>query len=390
MTTLALTNLRVWDGDADTALPGVDSIRIAHGRIAWLGDRAGLAGTPARDLGGQTLLPGLIDAHVHLCLDPDVDDAHAQGAATAMDLAPLLPARALSMLRAGITTARDVGGGAWAELALRDSIAAGTVAGPRLLCSGQPITSPGGHCHFWGGEAAGLDAALQVLERQVAHGADLIKVMATGGNLTRGTRPVAAQFDAATLRGIVDAARARGRLVAAHCHGTAGIRNAAAAGVATIEHCSWLGSQGWHADYDAAIAAAIAAAGIAVSPTIHSGTARNLGRSGRAQRMQENLARMRAAGIRLIASTDAGIPGVRHDDLPRALPVFAALARMTPVEALRSATSASADALGIGKSTGRIRVGASADLLVVDGDPLADLAALARPSLVIARGVPLD
>lgn len=386
MAAVSFTNLRIWDGVANGYLEGADSLRIEAGRITWIGARADLADPQARDMSGQALIPGLIDAHVHMCLDPAIEDAALQGREDAATLIALLDARAAAMRRAGITTARDVGGGAWAELALRDRIAAGAVDGPRLLCSGQPITSPAGHCHFWGGEAADLEAALDVLERQISHHVDLIKVMATGGNLTRGTQPVAAQFDTPTLCGIVDAARGHGRPVAAHCHGTAGIRNAATAGVSTIEHCSWLGGNGWHADYDAEVAARIAANGIAVSPTINSGWARNLTRADYVQRIRDNFARMRAAGIRLIASTDAGIPGVYHDDLPRALPVFARYADLTPVQVLRCATSDAAAGLGLGDSVGRIDVGATADLLFIDGDPLADLAALTRPSLVITRG----
>ena len=107
--------------------------------------------------------------------------------------------RSEKMAMAGITTARDLGGGAWYELTLRDEIAAGQFTGPRLLCSGQPITSPQGHCHFWGGEAHNLEAAQAVLKRQVDKGVDLIKIMATGGRLTKGSEPLDAQFPQATM-----------------------------------------------------------------------------------------------------------------------------------------------------------------------------------------------
>ncbi|NJN52554.1 MAG: amidohydrolase family protein, partial [Gammaproteobacteria bacterium] len=161
---------------------------------------------------------------------------------------------------------------------MRDRIKRGELTGPRLVCAGQPVTSPMGHCHFWGGESADLAAALAVIARQAERGVDLIKVMATGGSMTKGSRPKDSQFDAATLAAIVAEAKARGYHVAAHCHGTEGIGFAVAAGVTTIEHCSWVGEAGWGRAYDANIAAAMAAAGVWVSPTINAGWSRFMGR----------------------------------------------------------------------------------------------------------------
>ncbi len=381
----AFTNLRIWDGVAETYLDA-DGLLIEDGRIVAVGE----APKDARDMGGLTVIPGLMDAHVHMVLDPDIRLALDQDKVSAEDLEVALRRRAEAMLRAGITTARDLGGGQWQELALRDAIAAGELPGPRLLCSGQPITSPQGHCHFWGGEAVDADAAIDVLRRQVEHRVDLIKVMATGGSLTPKSRPVDPQFDADVLKRIVDEAASHGHVVAAHCHGTAGIRNAVHAGVRTIEHCSWVGEAGWGTDYDAATAALIAEREIWVSPTINAGWKRFLGRPGTGERMRENFRRMRAAGVRLVASTDAGIPNVRHHDLGRALVPFADLAELSNLEALQSATSDAAEALGIDHLTGRIAPGYAADLLFVDGDPLADLEVLASPACVVARGRVVD
>jgi imidazolonepropionase-like amidohydrolase len=289
------------------------------------------------------------------------------------------------MVRAGITTARDLGGGEFGELELRDAINAGVHIGPRLLCAAQPITSPRGHCFFWGGEAATLAEAEMVLERQIARGADLIKVMATGGNMTPGSDPVAAQFDAETLAALVALARKHGRHVAAHCHGTAGIRNAVSAGVATIEHCSWRGVEGTGTDFDPELAAALATRGVFVSPTLNSGWRRHIGRDLEA-RLRANYAQMRSAGVRLIASTDAGIPGVVHTDLPSALATFSHFAGLTPVETLRAATSDCAEALGLGRTVGVLAPGFAADLLLVEGDPLTDLAVLTKPAAVFKDG----
>jgi imidazolonepropionase-like amidohydrolase len=305
-----------------------------------------------------------------------------------------MEARALAMLRAGITTARDLGGGAGHELELRDRIARGEVPGPRLLCAGQPVTSPRGHCWFWGGEARGEAELRAVVARQLERGADWIKVMATGGMLTRGSDPLRAQLDVAGLRTVVSAARAGGRRVAAHCHGTPGIRNAVAAGVATVEHCSFSGAEGFGSDFDPGLAHQIAARGVWVSPTVNAGWGGRARRDGTptrfAERMSRALGALRAAGARFVASTDAGIPNVAHDRLAEGLAVFAELSGLGPSGALRAATSSAAEALDLACETGRLAVGLAADVLVVEGDPLADLGALRRVRLVVARGRPVE
>ena len=371
-------NIRLWDGRGDD-YSDADSIAVEGETITAVGH--GLGG---EDCGGLTVVPGLIDAHVHMVLDPALRSLDAQLAEPAETTREKMRQRAAAMVRAGITTARDLGGGAWLELELRDRIEAGEIVGPRLLCAGQPITSIGGHCHFWGGEAATLADAQAIIERQRQHGVDLIKVMATGGMQTPGSQPKDAQFDQSTMSAIVAAANAHGYPVAAHCHGTPGIRNAAHAGVRSIEHCSWIGGDGKRGAFDPQTAREIARRGIWISPTVNAGW----GRFGPdfAAAVTANFRAMKAHGCALIASTDAGIPNVYHEDLAKALPVFARLAELSPVETLRSATSASARALGLEDTTGILREGASADLLFVRGDPLADLGALLDPALVVARG----
>ena len=372
------SNIRLWDGLGD-GYAEADSIAIDGARIAAIGHGFG-----GEDCRGATVVPGLIDAHVHMVLDPALRTLAEQLSEPAAVVREKMAARAEAMVRSGITTARDLGGGDHLELALRDDIDRGELPGPRLLCAGQPITSVGGHCHFWGGEAADLAGAAEVVERQWCRGADLIKVMATGGMQTPASQPKDAQFDAETMAAIVALAGERGLAVAAHCHGTPGIRNAAEAGVRTIEHCSWIGADGKRGEYDPAIAQTLADRGIFVSPTVNAGWAR-FGPAF-AARVAANFRGMKRHGCRLIASTDAGIPNVRHHDLARALPVFAQLAELSPRQTLRAATSVAAEALGLGGVTGALRPGRSADLLFVAGDPLADLAALADPLMVVARG----
>ncbi|TDJ38721.1 MAG: amidohydrolase family protein [Gammaproteobacteria bacterium] len=387
MASRCFTNLRVWDGVAAEYLDGM-SLRIDGSQIGFVGPGGAQgAAVELRDASGLTVIPGLIDAHVHMCLDPEIRDPMKQTSGSRTYELEAMRSRAVAMARAGITTARDLGGGKWYEFQIRDEITAGACEGPRLVCAGQPVTSPGGHCHFWGGEAEDAESAFEVIDRQVRRGSDLIKVMATGGTLTPGSTPKDAQFDRETLTSIVGEANRQGRHVAAHCHGTTGIANACDAGVRTIEHCSWVGEDGWGRNYDDAIARRIGERGVFVSPTINSGWRRRIGSSGEYEdRVRDNFRRLRAAGVQLIASTDAGIPGVFHDRLADALPVFAHFAGLSPRETLMSATSIGALGIGLDTLTGRIAAGLAADLLFVEGDPLNDLEVLLKPVAVLTAG----
>jgi len=383
-----LTNAKIWDGVSPT-LADADAIEIRDGRIQRLASTAEASGE-VFDCSGLTLIPGMIDAHVHMCLDPEIKDPLAQDQFTDDEIRSKISARAQEMLLAGITTARDLGGGKWLELDVRDRINQGDLVGTRLVCSGQPVTSVSGHCHFWGGEADNIQTAVEVIERQIAHKVDLIKIMATGGSLTPRSTPANAQFDAGEMATMVNLAKAKGYTVAAHCHGTNGIKNSAAAGVTTIEHCSWVGEQGWARDYDSDVVDTIVKNGVWISPTISVGWRRFIGSKTFEGLITDNYQKMKAAGAKLIASTDAGIPGVFHRDLPRAIPVFAHFAGLTPVEALRAATSDCAEAIGLKDEVGQIREGYSADIVGFEGNPLDDLGVLENPAFVMSRGKKVD
>ena len=383
MNATCLTDLRIWDGrdwlDAD-------AVRIEGEKISAVGDAQELSkGADAISCAGATAIPGLIDGHVHLELNPDHSKPPAGTDAAVYDH---MVERAEAMVRAGITTARDLGGGAWHELRLRDEIAVGRRTGPRLICAGQPITSVNGHCHFWGGSAGNLTEAKQVLTRQLEHQVDLIKVMATGGRLTGGSDPLIPQFDTATVSALVEMAHAHDKPVAAHCHGTPGIEVAARAGVDTIEHCSWVGEDGWASDYQHEVAEIILERGIWVSPTVNAGWQRMLdSKTGKVLgRVRNAYQKMLQMGVPFVASTDAGIPGVFHADLPQALVVFQQIAELTAEQTLISATSDAAIAIGVSHLTGRIAPGLAADLLLVDGNPLSALPAVTNPVGVWARG----
>jgi len=246
---------------------------IADGAVAVDGDRITYAGPAAAApdgvhvaLGDVTLMPGLIDMHVHLTFSAsgDVlgDYLHDSDAVRLLRGADA----ARRAVLAGITTVRECGGRNAQVFALRDAVRDGVLPGPRIIAAGASITTTGGHCWFFGLEADSADDLRRAVRAQVKAGADFIKVMATGGALTPSTNPVAPQYDEAQLQALVDDARRLGRRVSAHCHGTTGVLYAARAGVTTIEHCSFQTPTGL--EYDDAAAAAVQAAGCYVCPTL--------------------------------------------------------------------------------------------------------------------------
>jgi len=393
---VAINDVRVWDGVSDRCSSETQTLRIEQGRIAAIGrEPALLDGAEVLSFGSDcTALPGLIDGHIHLTLDPAIRDPEEQARKSSEQVREESEGRALAMLRAGITSTRDLGGASWIELELRDRIARGELPGPRLICAGQPVTRPEGHCFYWGGAAADLDGTRAVVQRQVERGVDWIKVMVTGGVITKGTTPKKAQYDASELRALREEAERHGRRVAAHCHGTEGIRNAVDAGLYTIEHCSWVGEKGFGSDFDPELAERIAELGICVSPTVNAGWKRFMEKDGKPTRffrnMREALTVLRERGARLIASTDAGIPGVEHHQLGSALAVFSRFADLDPAQTLRSATSGSAEVLGLAEETGALLPGLAADVLIVRGNPLQDLTTLEEPVAVFSRGRSVD
>lgn len=384
---------RVWKVDSDS-IPALSSpVRVRDGKIVAVGEAALAGDSTVRRIAlpGRVLVPGLIDAHVHLELDPSLRTPADQLAVPQDTLRAAMKTRARSMLFAGITTARDCGGGRHREHALRAQINAGEQLGPRLLCCGQPITTPGGHCEFWGGAVTTRVEIDRMIGLQVEAGSDWIKVMATGGVFTPNSRARDSQFDLPRLIAIVETAARAERSVAAHCHGTRGIADAVLAGVRTIEHASFAGPDGFGTAIDESLIKEMARRELWISPTVNAGWGRRiLNEHGEPseffKRMSTSLQMQRDHGVRFIASTDAGIPGVAHHDLVDGLLAFERFAGLRPVDVLRAATSEAASALGIAERTGRIAVGLSADFLILESDPLADLSVLRDPEVVVFRG----
>ncbi|MGH7912760.1 MAG: amidohydrolase family protein, partial [Candidatus Dormibacteraceae bacterium] len=307
-------------------------------RIEWVGRLAELtadrrAGASRAHYAGATILPGLIDSHVHLGFDGGPDPVQRMKGETDAEQLVLMLFSARELLGAGVTSARDLGARSFLDVTVKRAIADGLAEGPRLLTAARPITVTGGHCWFMGGEADGLDAIRHQVRLHHKMGADLIKVMATGGHMTKGSVPWHAQFDEGEMRALVSEAHRLEKKVAAHAHGTEGIRNAAAARVDTIEHCSWAaGSDA--SEYDPATADRIAEAGIHVCPTFNWRAQRMPGRwEGRAQRLDA----MHEAGVRIVAGTDSGINLTPHRQYVGGLEALEA-AGMPALEVLEAAT----------------------------------------------------
>ena len=337
--------------------------------------------TEVTDLGEDvTLLPGLIDAHVHLGFDASRDAVAQMRADSDATLLLRMRHAAQRALSAGITTVRDLGDRNYQGVVLRDWFRSGPEPGPEIIAAGPPITVTGGHCWFMGGEADGELEVRRAVRAHVKAGVDVLKIMATGGHMTHGTNPALPQFSVAEVRAAVDEAHRLGRGVTAHAHGPAGIAAVIEAGVDCIEHCSFRVDGGRAPD--TRLIEAIASGDIFVSPTV--------GTLGTGGALMESfvpiLAEMHRAGVRLIASTDAGISPLKpHDVLPHAV-VFLTRAGLSNAEALMAATSLAAEACGIADRKGSIAIGRDADLLAVSGDPLRDISALLNVRAVYRQG----
>ncbi|WP_411076249.1 amidohydrolase family protein [Streptomyces sp. cmx-4-7] len=361
-----------------------DSI-VAVGPHEQVVEQAG-ADVPRLDVDG-TVLPGLIDAHVHLAFDGGPDPVSTLQDSTDEVLFEDMRRRAAQLLFSGVTTARDLGDRNGLALRLAAEIDDRRTPGPRIVSAGTPATTKGGHCFFLGGEVSGEAEIRDLVRRNAAAGAGVIKAMATGGGLTKsGPKSAETQFTTEELAALVDEAHRAGLPVAAHAHGADGIAAAVEAGVDTIEHCTWMADDGG-LDFRPDVVQQIVDRGIAVCPAVspHWQMLPRIFGEERAQGMFELVRRMADSGVRLVAGTDAGVQRAGFDGLRTALSFYSHLG-LAPASIIDMATSEAAAALGLGSVTGRIAPGYRADLLLVDGDPLADLDALKNVRAVIASG----
>ena len=341
-------------------------------------------GSTVIDLPGATLLPGLVDTHVHLAFDASADPVGNLARRRGDEIAATMAAAGQAALCGGVTTVRDLGDHSYLSLGLR-----GQAGLPTVVAAGPPITTPGGHCHYLGGAVAPTCEGVRAAVREHAcRGVDVVKIMASGGNLTPGSRQDLAQFPPEVLRAAVDEAHRLGLPVTAHAHAVSAIADAIEAGVDGLEHVSFWTEEG--VDAPAGLIRLIAARQIAVGATLGMvpvpGMSPPPALAVRMPAMIANLRRLCESGALMVAGTDAGIAPVKPHDVVRYAPAALRQLGFSPADALRAITSVAAGVCGLGHRKGRIAPGFDADILAVDDDPIADPEALHRIRAVYARG----
>jgi imidazolonepropionase-like amidohydrolase len=398
---VVLKAARLFDGRSEKVqAPGLVVVR--GDRIVGVGPSATVPDDAVTlDLGDATLLPGLIDAHTHVTFE--LKDDWKQ---TELDgLKKPIPQLALEAslfarrtVEAGVTTVRDVGSGDLLDVGLRNAIAAGTVVGPRMLVAVNAIGATGGHCDATGyrpgalgkdsadGVADGPDAVRAMVRRQAKLGANLIKICASGGVLSESDAVDSPQMTQAEMEAAVDEAHALGRKVAAHSHGATAAKRAVRAGVDSIEHGSFLDDEALDL---------MKARGTTLVPTLYTvSRLQKLEAGGAPATVVEKARRAGAAlqrtfrraverGVRIGFGTDAGV--FPHGENVRELGLMVD-AGMRPVDALRAATGANAELLGIASEVGTLEVGKAADVIGVPGDPTRDVRLVEKVFLVVKGG----
>ena len=372
-------------------------VLVREGRIVEVGsgDATLPAGATHVDLKGMTLLPGLIDMHVHLDSDPTFG-GYTNLQFTDRFWSVLSVGHAQKTLMAGFTTVRNVGAGDWNDVGLRQAIDAGKLVGPRIVTAGHSFGATGGHCDstFFppsmeqksAFNADSPEEGRKRVRELRKYGAQVIKICATGGVFSRNTEPGQQQLSLAEMQAIVQEAHQWGLKVAAHAHGTAGIKDAIRAGVDTIEHASLIDDEGIRLakERGAWLSMDIYNTDYTQAEGKNNGVLEDNLRKDReiADLQRENFRRAHAAGAKMVYGTDAGI-------FPHGMNAgqFKVMVRygMTPVEAIRSATLNAAEALDR-KDVGVIEAGRWADLVAIAGDPTQDVALLESVPFVMKGG----
>jgi imidazolonepropionase-like amidohydrolase len=362
------------------------------------------SGSTVIDLSHATVLPGLIDCHVHLGARADRYEEIYRFKDTPFQSAFAATVHARKTLEAGFTSVRDVGSLPFLAVDLRNSINEGLVPGPRIVASGPPISITGGHgdlnnyspqtrVSMFPEErdfriADGVDQVRHVVRAQVKYGVDVIKILATGGVLSKGDSPGAPQYTLEELKAAADEAHMAGRKIAAHAHGAQGIRNAILAGIDSIEHASLIDDEGirlakergtylvmdiYNDDY---------ILGKAIEFGLPQENVEKEKMVGRLQR--ESFERAVKAGVKMAFGTDAGV--YPHGDNAKQF-FYMVKFGMTPAQAIRAATSNAADLIGRAKDVGTLETGKYADLIAVAANPLQDVRALENVGFVMKGGV---
>ena len=403
--TVAIRAARLIDGTG--AAPVANGVVVVTGnRIVGVGRHGSVtipAGARVIDLGNATLLPGFIDMHTHIIgrglADPASDNAIARDYASLGAIIGVENAR--RTLMAGFTTIRNLGAPNFDDMALRAAIDAGIVPGPRMQAAGHSLGITGGHCDENGfrpglfdadyrkGIADGADAVRAAVRYQVKYGADVIKTCATGGVLSEVAGLAVSQYTLGELQVMVEEANKLGRRVAAHAHATEGIKTAIRAGVASIEHGSFLDEEGARLMRDR---------GTVLVPTVSAGeVVEQMAKSGRLTGLRAEKALAAAAGMRngirlavrngvpIALGSDAGVGA--HGTNGHEFTLLVEWGGMTPMQSIVAGTHTAAKLLGWDDRIGTLANGKLADVVAVRGDPLLDIRTMERPSFVMKNGV---
>ena len=395
--------------DASQPERGPSTVIVDNGRVVRIEDGATApAGATVVDLRGKTVMPGLIDVHVHLTQDAGrpwyqpLTPKFSEPYAAAIGLK-----NALVMARAGFTTVRDLGSPGVAGLATRDAIRDGSFPGPRVLMSGPALSMIGGHAdeavgfnpelaeaidaRGQIGVCTGIDECSRSVRKIAALGVDVIKIMATGGVLDPGAMGLEQHFSDAEMKAIVDTAHSLHLKVAAHAHGARGILAATRAGVDSIEHGTFVDDAGVkemkaRGTYYSATLMAFTGVQAGLGKGIFTANSEAKARQALAV-WGTGLNRAYRGGVKIALGTDSAV--APHGRAAEEIGLMVSKGGMTPRDALIAATKGGADLLDISGETGTLDPGKSADLIAVDGDPLADPAAVTRVSYVMVMGKPI-
>jgi imidazolonepropionase-like amidohydrolase len=390
-TSYLIRHVTVIDGNGGAPLRD-GAVAVDGQRIAWIGtSEQAPAFEPSRmvDGSGCTLLPGLINCHVHLCND-GVANLFEQVRNDSITIATIRGVlNAEITLRAGITTVRDCGAANDIVVELAKAIDQDMIPGPAIKAAGRVITMTGGHGHFIGREADGVDGVRTATRAEIKAGAHFIKAMATGGVLTPGVDPTQTAFQVEELEAVAQEAHKAGRRTACHAIGNAGIKNALRAGIDSIEHGFYLDDEAINLFLQKG--AFLVPTLIAVEQIIENGEGRGIPdwvvkkAAAEAQHHQASFAAAVKSGMKIAAGTDAGTPFNPHGDLNLEIALMVKFG-LDPMQALVAATRNAAENLALLDSVGTIEVNKQADLMMVRGNPLADVAALRDVVFVAKRG----
>jgi imidazolonepropionase-like amidohydrolase len=386
-----ITNVSLFDGTGGPPRQG-SAVLVDGRKVAWVGPADAAPSIEARrvyDAGGATLLPGLINCHVHLCNDGAVDlmSQVINDSVTISSVRGVLNLDAT--LRSGVTSVRDCGAANGIAIELAKAVDSGLIPGPRIKAAGRVITMTGGHGYMIGREADGPDAVRRATRAEIKEGAHFIKAMATGGVLTKGVDPQQTALRVEELMAVADEAHNAGRRAATHAIGGQGIKNAIRAGIDSIEH-------GFYLDDEALEMAVhqgtyLVPTLIAVNQIVDHGTEGGipdwvvLKAESESGHHRESFAAAVRSGMKIACGTDAGTPFNPHADIPLELELMVSFG-LSPEQALLTATRNAAENLDLLHSVGTIETGKLADLLVVRGDPLANISAIRDVAFVVKDG----